>query len=167
MISRSWSVLAVWTLGRGLPEVEAISGAIPLPPSLPYSHLYRSPTLRHLFHSLAAGPSILCSFYACVSTCPEWPSSCERRTLENRTHTEVLAYRRPLLSPPHPSATVFSRGSCQPPAIDMGCCLLVSGTDFGPNQLCVMHPSSDRTAQWDLLQIHILYFTIRVKKVIV
>jgi len=103
MISRSWSVLAVWTLGRGLPEVEAISGAIPLPPSLPYSHLYRSPTLRHLFHSLAAGPSILCSFYACVSTCPEWPSSCERRTLENRTHTEVLAYRRPL---PFPSPSL-------------------------------------------------------------
>jgi len=136
MISCSWSVLAVWSSGRGLPGVEAISGTIPLSPSLSLS-VYLSISLTHSSQSFSfAGPSILCSFYACVSTCPEWPQLLWTANVrKSHTHRGISISKPPI----SPSEIVFSRGSCSPPSIDMGCCLLVSGTDFGPNCASCVH----------------------------
>jgi len=140
-IKRLWSraVGQFWLSGllvEGCLELKRLvaqSLSLPLCPSR-YTYLYRSPTPRSLFSF--AGPSILCSFYACVSTCPEWPQLLWTANVrKSHTHRGISISKPPI----SPSENVFSRGSCSPPSIDMGCCLLVSGTDFGPNCASCVH----------------------------
>lgn len=93
-------------------------------------------------------PSILCSFYACVSTCPNWPQFLWAATVRKHTHSHRgISISNPLRSPlvePPPWNCILS-GVLVSPCHCPG--LLFTGVWnwlwLWP-ELCVMRPSNDR-----------------------
>lgn len=73
------------------------------------------------------------SFYACVSTCPNWPNVATHTGTHSRTHT--LPYSRT-----HCLSVKCAACVCV--------CVLVS-ISAGQSPSCVMHPSNGEHAQWD------------------
>lgn len=78
-------------------------------------------------------PAAICgSFYACVSTCPNWPNVATHTHKHTRTHISI-----------HTHTLLVSQ------MLHVRVCVSGVGVAAGQSPSCVMHPSNGEQAQWD------------------